>query len=325
MQEGLTSLLRSKLKPELRGKPPPAPTPPKAPHIVLSKLSLDKANYVELDTDASSLALRATTAIKAALREQASLDGTTPPSVSVRGITRNTFTGDIQIHLDSLSSLQAILALKSDIWVDDVHPRLGLKRKVYPIIVHGVPTSFNPHNCEHVHNFLEDNHGVLDSSIKLVWANKYSIESGKPFSSLIIHLTDPTAANAAIRNRICFKHVLKVTERSTKRVKQCYQCLDYGHFAKSCTENFRSCSHCAGAHPFESCPKRAEPICCVNCAQKFLEASMPGVLTATTSDLTPDQRKSCTHSPFSNSCPLRRPHSAAMAKISDYFEVDSNE
>lgn len=306
-------------------KPPPAPTPPGAPRIVLSQLLLNKSNYVELDTDASSLASRATAAIKAALREQASFDGTTPTPISVRGITRKTFTGDIQIHLDSLSSLQAILALKSDIWVDDVHHRLGLKRKVYPIIVHGMPTSFNPHNREYVHKFLEDNHGVLDSSIKLVWANKYSITSGKPFSFLIVHLTDPTAANAAIRNRICFKHVLKATVCSTRRVKQCYKCLDYVHFAKSCTEDFRSCSHCAGAHPFESCPKSAEPLCCDNCAQKFLEASLPGVLTATTADLTPDQRKSCTHSPFCKSCPLRRSHSAAMAKISDFFEVDSNE
>lgn len=316
----------AKAKTGVKGKKPPsAPTPPKAPRITLSHLSVEKDNYVELESDAGSLASRATAAIKAALREQACINGTLPPPFAIRGITRNNFTGDIQLHLDSMASLEAILSLKSDIWVDDVHPNLGPKRKTYPIIIHGMPTSFNPHNRVHVHDFLEDNHGVLDSSIRLVWANKYSIESGKPFSSLIVHLTDPLAANAAIRNRICFKHMLKVTERSTKRIRQCYKCLDYDHFAKTCTEDFRSCFHCAGAHPFESCPKRAEPLCCVNCAQKFLEASLPGVSTATTSDLTSEQRKSCTHSPFSNSCPLRRTHLAAKDKISDYFEVETNE
>lgn len=148
---------------------------------------------------------------------------------------------------------------------------------------------------------------------------------GKPFSSLIIHLTDPAAANAAIRNRVCYKHVLKMTERSTKRVRQCYQCLAFGHHARSCTEEFRSCSHCAGAHAYDDCPKMAEPLCCVNCAQKYLETTFPGVTTVKTTDLTVEQRKSCTHSPFSNSCPLRQAQSALTAHISDLYEIDAHE
>ena len=119
--------------------------------------------------------------------------------------------------------------------------------------------------------------------------------------------------------------MLKVTERSTKRVKQCYQCLDFGHFAKNCVKAFRSCSHCAGAHAFDDCPKRAEPLCCVNCAQKFLEASFPGNETVKTIDLTSEQRKSCTHSPFSNSCPLRRAQVALKATINDLYDVTPNE
>lgn len=221
--------------------------------------------------------------------------------------------------------MSAVLALPSDAWVREINPKLGLRRKIYSIIIHGMPTSFDPSLRAHIQDFLEENHGVLDTATKLVWANRYSIESGKPFSSLIVHLTDPVAANAAIQNRVCFRHLLKVAERSTKRVRQCYQCLDFGHLAKACTESFRSCSYCAGAHPHKDCPKRSEPLCCVNCAQRFLEASYPGITTVTTSDLTAEQRKSCTHSPFSNSCPLRRKQVALNAHISDLFEVDANE
>lgn len=217
------------------------------------------------------------------------------------------------------------MALKSDSWVNEINPQLGLKRKNFPIIIHGMPTSFKPSSRSHIQEFIESNHGVLDTATKMTWANRYSIELGKPFSSLIVHLTDAAAANAAIRNRICYKHMLKVTERSTKRVKQCYQCLAFGHFAKACPENFRSCSHCAGAHPFEDCPKRAEPLCCVNCAQKYLEAIFPGVSTVKTSDLSPEQRGSCTHSPFSNSCPLRRQQMALKAQISDLYDLEPNE
>lgn len=181
------------------------------------------------------------------------------------------------------------------------------------------------HHRAHVHDFIEENHGVLDTATRFFWANKYSIESGKPFSSLIVHLTDPEAANKAIQDCICFKHLLKVTERSTKRVKQCYQFLDFGHYAKACHEAFESCSHCAGAYPFDNCPKRAEPLCCVKCAQKFLEEALPGMSTATTSDLTPEKRVSCIHSPFSNACPIRRVHAAVKATISDLYKVDANE
>lgn len=308
------------------GKPPPTTTTPhRVPRLVLTQLSADKREYVELTTEPGALASRATAALEAALHEHAAATGKPPPPLSIRGITRNTFTGEIHLHLVDQASVAAALALPSDVWVCDINPQLNLRRKIYPIIIHGMPTTFRPSSKVHVHDFIEESHGVLDTATKFVWANRYSIESGKPFCSMIVHLTDPVAANEAIRNRICFNHLLKVTERSTKRIKQCYKCLDFGHFAKACTETFRSCSHCARAHPFDECPSRAEPLCCVNCAQKFLETTYPGISTVTPSDLSVEQRKSCTHSPFSNSCPLRRKQVAHNAHISDIFDVDTNE
>lgn len=168
--------------------------------------------------------------------------------MTLRGITRNTFTGDIHLHLHSQDSLKAVLSLKTDDWVTVVNPDLTLKRKVYPTIVHGVPTTFKPDSRTQAQDFVSENHGVLDTATRMVWANKTSIELGEPYSSLIIHLTDPVAANEAIVNRVCFEHTLKLTEKSTKRIKQCYTCLDFGHYAKSCTETIRACSHCAGNH-----------------------------------------------------------------------------
>lgn len=308
-----------------RKNPPAASTPPKAPRLVLSQSSSVRDRFVELNTDASALASRANVALKEAFLNQSSRDGNPPPPFTIRAITRNNYTGDLQLHFDSQASLKAVLALRSDTWVSDINPLLTLKQKVYPIIIHGMPTSFNPHSRVQVHDFIKNNQGVLDTCTRIVWANKYSIESGKPYSSLIVHLTDPVAANTAIRNRICFRHLLKVTERSTKGVRQCYTCLDYGHHAKTCPESFRSYSHCAGAHTYKACSKRDKPLCCVNCTQKFLGVSFPGITTVTTSDLTPEQRASCIHSPFSNSCPLRRAQTAPMAHVSDLYEIESNE
>lgn len=323
VQQGLqTSPQMSKSKPGVKAKKHTAPPPPpQIPKITLSQVAADKERFVEMSTDASRLASRATTALLVALQEHAIESNTDRSHFTLRGISRNAFTGDIHLHLSDMESVRAILGLKSDEWVNDINKGLSLKRKAYPIIVHGLPTTFDPQSKTHLHDFMEENHGVLDTATRMIWANKHSIESGKPFSSLIIHLTDPTAANNAIRNRICFKHVLKVTERSTKRVRQCYKCLDFGHFAAACPEETRSCSHCAGGHAYDDCPKMADPLCCVNCAQKYLEAAYPGESSIPTSRLTPEQRRKCTHSPFSNVCPLRRVQVAQMAHISDYFET----
>lgn len=313
---------RGKPKPGPKGKKPPsAPAPLKAPQLTLSQLSADKSDFVEMTTEAGLLASRAHKAIHTALREQGEATGATVPPVKLRGITCNSFTGDINLHLDHRTSLTAILALKSDAWVSDINPGLGLKRKVYPIIVHGIPTTFKPSSRAHIHDFIEENNGVLDTATKVVWANKYSIEQGKPFSSLIIYLTDPIAANQAITNRLCFKHLLKVTEKSVKRIKQCYTCLDFGHYAKTCPDENRTCSHCAGAHPYHACTKLSAPVRCANCTHHVLDTEFPENSQANVNDLSEAQKASCAHSPFSNQCALRRAQTAKNAHMSDLYDI----
>lgn len=306
-------------------KPPSVPSPPPAPKLTLSQISVDRADFVELATDAELLASRATSALSAALKEQAKTTSRPPPPLVIRGITRNVFTGEINLHLNHQDSLRAALSLKSDAWVANINPDLTLKRRIYPIIVHGVPTTFKPESRAHTLDFVMENHGVLDTATKMVWANKHSIESGKPFSSLIIHLTDPAAANQAIANRICFKHTLKLTDKSTKRIKQCYTCLDFGHFAKSCSEAVRACSHCAGQHHYQACTKLANPVRCVNCIHHTLDTEFSSNPDATIRDMSDTQTALCAHSAFSNQCPLRRLQVAKNAHMSDYYDIPSHE
>lgn len=243
----------------------------------------------------------------------------------IRGITRNGFTGDINLHLNDQESLRAVLSLKTDDWVKTLNPLLLLRRKVYPVIVHGIPTSFKPDSRVHVREFVDENHGTLDTATKIVWANKHSIELGKPFSSLIIHLTDPIAANHAITHRLCFKHTLKLTEKSTKRIRQCYTCLDFGHYAKSCSETIRACSHCAGNHPYHACTRLADPVRCVNCIHHTLDTEFSANPEATILDMNENQKALCAHSAFSNQCPLRRLQVAKNAHMSDTYDLPSHE
>lgn len=315
-----------KSKPGPKGKKTPSvPSPPQAPKLTLSQVLTDKADFVELTTDAELLASRAKNALLTALKEQAGPTARPPPPFALRGITRNVFTGDITLHLNNQDSLKAILSLKYDAWVASINPDLALKHKIYPTIVHGIPTTFKTDCRAHTQDFVTENHGVLDSATKMVWANKHSIESGKPFSSLIIHLTDPAAANQAITNRICFKHNLKLTEKSTKRIKQCYTCLDFGHFAKSCSETVQACSHCAGPHHYQACTKLSTPARCVNCIHHTLDTEFAANPEATVRDMTDAQTASCAHSAFSNQCPLRHLQVAKNAHMSDFYDIPSHE
>ncbi|KAG0138933.1 hypothetical protein CROQUDRAFT_20307, partial [Cronartium quercuum f. sp. fusiforme G11] len=148
-------------------------------------------------------------------------------------------------------------------WVCSINPYLRLKMDIFPIIVHGIPTSFNPNNTSHIQKLMDENTGVLDTLQRVLWANQKALDGTKTHSSLIIHLTDPKAANYAIRNRVSYGD-LKRTERSYRRILQCHKCQDFGHFFSACT-NSAACTHCTGEHPFEDCDRRGDPVTCVNC------------------------------------------------------------
>lgn len=151
-----------------------------------------------------------------------------PPLFSIQGIQRNPFTWDIQLQLNSQYGIKAVLKVNKRPWVTEVNPRLGLKWKVYPSIFHGISTMFHQTSSTGIQNFIDETHGVLDTATGVIWANKYSIKSGKPFFSMIVHLTDPVAANSAIRNCIYYKHMLNATEDRPKKSSDAIKALILG-------------------------------------------------------------------------------------------------
>ncbi|KAF9503834.1 hypothetical protein BS47DRAFT_1402023 [Hydnum rufescens UP504] len=89
-----------------------------------------------------------------------------------------------------LSKLRA-----SDTWVKGVSPKLTLCCPIYAVIVHRIPTTFNPDLPEHVDILKVANLGVLDNLTHVMWANaKKAHPNGKAIkksSSLILHFHSP--------------------------------------------------------------------------------------------------------------------------------------
>lgn len=95
----------------------------------------------------------------------------------------------------------------SGAWIEKLNNQLKLKSRLYTIMVHGIPTTFDITNDSQVTNFQFENGKVLDSMESILWANTNSIANKKPFSSIFISLRDPDAANAALYNNIIYQRL----------------------------------------------------------------------------------------------------------------------
>lgn len=79
----------------------------------------------------------------------------------------------------------------------------------------------------------------------------------KKLASLIIEFTVPQAAKLAIQHGTLWdsNHYATVLYDRTFRLRQCYNCQQYGHIGPGCVESPR-CVYCAGAHQSRDCASR---------------------------------------------------------------------
>ena len=78
----------------------------------------------------------------------------------------------------------------------------------------------------------------------------------KAHSSVILHFTDPDAANSCIAHQVSLHGWLLCTIKFIQNPPSCYHCHQLGHFAWDCKLK-HTCRLCAGAH--DSCTCNAAP------------------------------------------------------------------
>ncbi|KAH9822990.1 hypothetical protein DFH28DRAFT_1118338 [Melampsora americana] len=88
-------------------------------------------------------------------------------SIMVRNIHRHP-SGDLVIYLESQKQAQALRG-QASCWIPKISSNLTIKQEVYPVIVHGIPTTFNPTREEDIDLLNISNGDLLDDALFPVW------------------------------------------------------------------------------------------------------------------------------------------------------------
>lgn len=128
-----------------------------------------------------------------------------------------------------------ILRSRAPTWVPALSPQLSLRRPLFPVICHRIPTDFEPTSTEGLTELKMAAAGGLASLEKAVWANpkKLTPDNGPPKvnSSIIIYLADPIEVNNIIRFGLPFRATQHPAEKSRRSLIQCHNCQHFGHTA----------------------------------------------------------------------------------------------
>lgn len=220
--------------------------------------------------------------------------------MAVRNIHRHP-SHDLVIYVESQKQAQA-LRDQVDSWLPKVSPYLALKQEVHSVIVHGIPTTFNPTRQEDVDLLKTCNGELLDNALFVRWLKRDTADdAAKRHSSLLIGFKTLAEAALAARTKVWHGRGRHRTEISGPPPTRCFNCLGVGHTAAAC-KTAPMCPYCSGNHHLHNCPsKGGTALKCIICAREKLKADPTTNLTR----LFKDNHADFLHHPFSPLCPVR--------------------
>ena len=168
-------------------------------------------------------------------------------------------SGDIWLVMYRLYSEAEcdFLASTAHRWVPWLSNQLTVAHKTFPVLMHGVLTSFDPsHDSNNICHLIAQNNHLITHPLILQHTEflprPCAASQCKTCGSLILYLTNAKAANDCITHHIVYQGCLLPTVKFTCRPLQCYNCHLFSHFAWSCRAT-AACGHCAGMHATCDC------------------------------------------------------------------------
>lgn len=247
--------------------------------------------------------------------------------IEIKSIQRHV-SNDMVLYLESQAISDALRKQVND-WLPTFSGQLTIKPDTHAVLVHGIPTTFNPQNPEHLEDLIASNGDRLSSITAVRWMNpKVVEEEQKRYSSIIILLSDRDTALRCVRDQVWYRFNKKRTGLGRRPPTRCYNCLKTGHAAASCPIA-PLCPYCGDKHHAHTCNSKGKtPPKCTSCAREKMKhdahVNIKGIFAANPTDML--------HSPFDPKCAVRQAptqieestHSIRIATRSDEIEMMTN-
>ena len=165
-------------------------------------------------------------------------------------------SGDIRVAAVTEEDRDQLVAA-ADRWLPKLSDLLSLARRTYPVLVLGVPSTFNMSiNGEDMRGIIDSNNEFIEhpSAIQHVefLPHRRTQAASRENHALIICFADPTTANCCIDHHVILWGRLLPTVKYVHHPPQCYSCHQEGHLAHSCRQK-PHCGLCAGEHNTRDC------------------------------------------------------------------------
>jgi hypothetical protein len=196
-------------------------------------------------------------------------------------------SGDLKVFTTTTQARNELL--RDLAWTASLNINANPGRKLFQVLVHNVRVEGVDVSDKDTAQKIQAQNAIRIPNLqvqKISWLRK-NLPEGKKHSTLLLSVTEATAANQAIRQGIVYSGALHLVQLHSTAftIVQCFKCQAYGHIAPHCRAS-ETCGHCAGEHPSGKCPEGTNPKC-ANCKQN--------------------------HKAWNNSCPTRRAQKAKAA------------
>ena len=144
-----------------------------------------------------------------------------------------------------------------DQWLSRLSDQLSYTHRSYPVLVHGLPNTFNmSSDRENLKVLIGMNTDSIEhpSAVQCIkpLPGKQSSAPGREARAMIIHFANPTMANHCIDRHIALWGRLLPAVKFIQHPPHCYNCHCEGHLAHSCKQD-PSCGLCVEGHNTREC------------------------------------------------------------------------
>lgn len=220
--------------------------------------------------------------------------------IQIRSIHRHP-SNDIVPYTTSAKQADALRATYQQ-WLPQTTPHMTLRDPIYPVVVHGIPTSFDPNCPDHMEMLLAMNQETLSPPPQFVkWVSPQAVKRGVSHSSIRLGFSSLDQAKKAVEEKIFYGRYNKRTEHGRTARARCMNCLQEGHTSNYCKEQVM-CPFCSEDHQADKCPSKGLiTTSCTVCARHMRRCN-PSIDLKALFAKTPVGLR---HSPLDPTCPTR--------------------